>query len=154
MKRDGINQWIEFLLGDSRCAVPILSAQEILKTPDIARLPGMPPYLRGIIHLRGRILPVVDLAARFGGQAVPGTGRDRIIVAHVAGQKIGFLVQEVTKILRLEDDQIGDIPEHLSAGGTAIQAVGRTADGLVLLWNLERILSMEELALLQKLPAK
>lgn len=148
-------QWIEFRLGQTRCAIPILSAKEIIKPPEIVPLPGMPEHALGIIDLRGRIIPVVDLAARFGRAPPSPTARRRIIVAAVAGQLVGFHVHEVTRILRLDDAQIGQVPANLAPDGAGtVQSVAHTPDGLVLLWNLDRVLSLEEIGALRSLPGK
>src|SRR5690242_7017678 len=96
-----VGQLVVFRLGDNEFAVAIEQVQEILALGPLARVPKTPAFVEGIINVRGRIIPVLNLSKRLG---IPGRDRDgdtRIVVAEVAEQTVGLIVDMVTEVLKL-----------------------------------------------------
>jgi purine-binding chemotaxis protein CheW len=113
--RNSADKHLGMLLGIELLVVPILAIQEIVGQQDITPVPRMPAYLRGVINLRGRVLPVVDLRIRLGLPSVPPTKRTCIVVALVPAADLpvtmGLLVDQVTEVLDIPKDHIDPAPD-------------------------------------------
>ncbi len=140
-------QLVSFVVGEEEFAVPILSVQEINRMMQITRVPQSPPFVEGVINLRGKIIPVIDLRKRFGMGALENTADARIIVVEVQNRVIGFTVDRVNEVLRLSAD-IVDPPPSMVCGidSDYVQGVGKLDDRLLILLSLERLFSDEEMS--------
>lgn len=139
-------QLVTFVVGSEEFAIPILSVQEINRMMQITRVPQSPPFVEGVINLRGKIIPVVDLRRRFG-QACSGNATDnRIIVVEVSGRVIGFTVDRVNEVLRLSA-AIVEPPPPMVCGidSEYVQGVGKLEDRLLILLDLTRLFGADEL---------
>lgn len=126
-------------------AVDILSVQEINRMVEITRVPKAPSFVEGVINLRGRIIPVLDLRRRFGLPEAERTDGSRIVVVTVRGRVIGLIVDSVMEVLRIPKATIEPPPSIGStAGAEFIQGVGRISDRLLTLIDLNRLLTTEE----------
>lgn len=139
-------QLVSFVVGDEEFAVPILSVQEINRMMQITRVPQSPPFVEGVINLRGKIIPVIDLRKRFGMGGLENTADARIIVVEVQNRVIGFTVDRVNEVLRLSSD-IVDPPPSMVCGidSDYVQGVGKLDDRLLILLSLERLFSEDEM---------
>jgi len=110
--------------------------------PEITPVPESGPFIRGIINLRGRILPVLDLGQRLGLGPGPSDGGGRILVVEQQGRQhpLGLLVDDASEVLRLPADVIGPPPETSSTASSSVKGVARLEDRLILLLDLERVL--------------
>ncbi len=145
-------QLVSFLIEEEEFGVDILNVQEIIRPVDITRVPNAPAFVEGVINLRGRIVPVVDLRKRFN---LPQRERDknsRIIVVELGDKIVGFMVDAVREVLRV-DPAVIEPPPELAIGIDAhyITGVAKLEDRLLILLDLERILSEEEKHRLQPL---
>lgn len=127
--------------------VPITQVQEIIPMANTTKLPQAPDFVEGIINLRGRIIPIIDLKKRFkmGSSAV--TSDTRSVVVEVGGQTVGIIVDEVSEVLRLPVESIE--PPPVVAGGIGadyLTGVGKLADRLLILLDMDKILSDNEKA--------
>jgi purine-binding chemotaxis protein CheW len=130
-------------------AVDILSVQEINRMVDITRVPKAPRFVEGVINLRGRIIPVLDLRRRFGVPDAERTSRSRIVVVNVRGRVVGLIVDSVTEVLRIPRSAVEPPPSlGSSVGAEFIQGVGRINDRLLTLLDLNRLLTPAEQAAL------
>ena len=150
--RSQILQLVSFLIENEEFGVDILNVQEIIRPVDITRVPNAPAFVEGVINLRGRIVPVVDLRKRFN---LPRRERDknsRIIVVELRDKIVGFMVDAVREVLRVDAGVIEPPPE-LAIGIDAhyITGVAKLDDRLLILLDLERILTDEEKHRLQPL---
>lgn len=126
-------------------AVDILSVQEINRMVEITRVPKAPPFVEGVINLRGRIIPVLDLRRRFGVPDAARTARSRIVVVNVRGRVVGLIVDSVTEVLRIPRATVEPPPSlGASTGAEFVQGVGRINDRLLTLLDLNRLLTPAE----------
>jgi purine-binding chemotaxis protein CheW len=140
-----IIQLVSFTLDGVEYGIDILQVHEILRIPDITRLPNTPDFIRGVINLRGNVIPVVDIRKRFGYSPIEVTEFTRIIVIEAEGKQIGLFVDNVSQVIRLSDKNI-DPPSDLIEGVSEefITGVGRLKDRLVVILNLANILFESE----------
>lgn len=138
-----------FGLGSEEFALHIRSVQEIIGMQQVTRLPGTPPFVRGVINLRGKVIPVVDLRARFGLPARQQTTKTCIVVVQVGVsdvQTVGFIVDIVTEVIELAEDQL-ELPP--SMGGDLdtdfVVGVGKVSDRVLIVLEAERLLTKGEL---------
>jgi purine-binding chemotaxis protein CheW len=119
--------------------------QEINRMVEITRVPNSPPFVSGVINLRGRVIPIVDLRERFGLARKENDKNTRIIVVELKGRVVGFVVDSVQEVLRIPRS-ITEPPPPMVAGigSEYITAVGKLEDRLLILIDLERILSTTE----------
>lgn len=138
-------QLVSFVVGTEEFAIPILSVQEINRMMTITRVPQSPPFIEGVINLRGKIIPVMDLRKRFGMEAQAVNADARIIVVEVASRVIGFTVDRVNEVLRIGAN-IVEPPPAMVCGVDAdyVQGVGKLADRLLILLNLERLFNSQD----------
>lgn len=151
-------QYLTFALNNEAFAIGILHVKEILEYADVAPVPLVPPFIRGVINLRGQVVPVIDLAARFSRQSAPVTKRTCIIIVEVDGrgeeglQDIGVMVDAVHTIL---DIPVSDIEPPPAFGAKIrtdfIQGMGRVNGRFVILLNLAGVISIDEMAQLVSL---
>ena len=123
-------------------ALPIATVREIVMVPQITPVPDTGRFVRGIINLRGRILPVLDLAARLGLGTGPTPPDGRILVVEPDREHpVGLLVDDASEVLRVPEDAIGPPPELATGGASAVRSVARLSDRLLLVLDLDRVLT-------------
>ncbi|MBB6429797.1 chemotaxis protein CheW [Algisphaera agarilytica] len=140
-------QLVSFEIGVEEYAIPILAVQEINRMMPITRVPHSPAAVEGVINLRGRIIPVIDMRKRFGLKPSADEGDARVIVVEVGnvGRVIGFTVDRVHEVLRLDKTIIDPAP----TAGNGVKAdficgVGKLEDRLLILIDLERLFTRED----------
>ncbi|EPE99692.1 chemotaxis protein CheW [Rhizobium grahamii] len=112
--RAGSRELIAFRIGDQEFCVDIMSVREIRGWTPAMAMPHSPSYMRGVINLRGAVLPIIDLSARLGMRATEPTQRHVIIVAQVCRKVVGLLVEAVSDILTVTDENVQPTPEIAS----------------------------------------
>ena len=105
---------IAFRIGEQEFCVDIMSVREIRGWTPATPLPRAPGYMKGVINLRGAVLPIIDLGARFGLRTAEPTARHVIMVAHIAGRLVGLLVDAVSDILQLDEGAVQPTPDVAS----------------------------------------
>ncbi len=140
-------QLVTFRLGREEYAVDILNVQEINRMVEITNVPNSPPHVEGVINLRGRVIPVVNLRKRFGLDGKEFDRDTRIIVMDIKGTVAGFIVDGVSEVLRISSDTV-EPPPPITNGVNSeyVKGVGKVDDRLIILLELERLLSENELA--------
>ena len=141
-RRDGpARQYVGFRLDGAHYAVPIREVQEIILPPPITRLPMVSVDVEGLINLRGRVLPVVCLRKRFGLPDRPADVQPRIVVVEVAEKAIGLIVDTMTQVMKVGEDDLQPAPPGVATvAPEAIAGLVRSGDGLVLALDLGRLL--------------
>ena len=143
-------QLVVFKLHNEEFGVEITDVREIVKVGHITRLPHVADYIEGVTNLRGEVIPVISLRKRFGLEAQENTQDTRIIMLEVNSSMVGFIVDSVTETLRLADDAIEPPPSNI-AGLKAhyLAGVGKLEDRLLILLEVDKILTSEEQIQLQ-----
>ena len=143
-------QLVSFKIGDEEFGVDILSVQEINRMSQITKVPNTPEFIEGVINLRGRIIPVIDLRVKLGMTRKDHGKNTRIVVVEIKGQTIGFIVDEVSEVLRISKD-ITEAPPDMVGGVNSdyITSIGKLEDRLLILLDLEKILTTSELNVLE-----
>lgn len=138
-------QLVSFFIGSEEFGVDILYVQEINRMSQVTKVPNAPDFVDGVINLRGRVIPVIDLRLRLGMPKKEADKNTRIIVMEVTGKTVGFIVDSVNEVLRVPKS-VTEAPPELAVGINAeyIKAVGKLEDRLLILIDLEKILSKEE----------
>lgn len=142
--------YLTFALGKETYGLEILKVQEIIGLMPITKVPRTPDYVRGVINLRGRVIPVVDLRGKFGLEPHDDTSRTCIIVLQVEGESgsvtTGITVDEVNEVLDIASSQL-EPPPALGTGGETefIQGMGKVGDKVIILLDSDRALGDIEL---------
>ena len=135
-------QLVTFEVGQEEFGVDILLVQEINRMMELTRVPQSPPDVEGVINLRGRITPVIDLGKRFMEKETERTNESRIIVVEIHGRILGFIVDRVHEVLRIDSSVVDPPPDMVcSIDGDYIQGVGKLEDRLLILLDLDRMFS-------------
>ncbi len=141
-------QLVIFSLAKEEYGLPITKVQEINRLVPITKLPQAPSFMEGIINLRGRIIPVVDLRKRFQLPSADANEDTRIIIVEINGQTVGIIVDSVTEVVRLAANNVEPPPPAFILDAQYIYGVGKLDNRLVILLNIDKILtSQEEIAL-------
>jgi purine-binding chemotaxis protein CheW len=144
-KSEELLQLVSFNIGDEEFGVDILKVQEINRMLDVTRVPNAPEYVDGVINLRGKVIPIIDLRRRFGMERKEHDKNTRIVVVELSGKVVGFVVDAVSEVLRIPKS-VTEPPPPIVAGVDAeyITAVGKLEDRLLILLDLEKVLSSED----------
>ncbi len=142
-------QLVVFGLGDEEFGVDIIQVQEIVRLQEVTKIPNAPEFVEGIVNLRGKVIPLIALRKRFGFAQVDHDDDSRIIVTSVNENLIGIIVDNVSEVIRLQEEQIEPPPNIVAGiGREYLQGVGKVEDRLVVLLELDRILNLDEKATL------
>ena len=135
-----VSQVVSFEIGTEEYAVDILEVQEIIRMVEITTVPKAPHYVEGVINLRGKVIPIIDLRLRFGLPFAERTKETRIIVVDVSRIIIGLIVDSVSEVLRIPSSLIEPPPNGKGGGAEFHKGVGRVDARLLILLDLERLL--------------
>lgn len=142
---DELIQLVTFSIGEEEFGVDILKVQEIIRTMEITKVPRAPEFVEGVINLRGKVIPIVDLRKRFGLEARDHDKHTRIIVIEINQMIVGFVVDSVSEVLRIPSNTVEPPPPVVSGlESEYISGVGKLQDRLLILLDLNRLLSGEE----------
>lgn len=136
---------VVFQLGEEEYALDVERVREVVKVDRITRVPGAPAYVRGIINLRGRVVPVIDLRERLGLNAAPSE-RPRIMVVEDGAALVGMLVDRASEVLRLRPGQVQPPDEILQEGDSSrfVEAVANLEGRLVVVLRPGELLARED----------
>jgi purine-binding chemotaxis protein CheW len=147
-------QYLTFLLGGEMFAIGILQIKEIIEFGNLTTVPMMPGFIRGVINLRGAVVPVVDLSARFGRNQTEVTRRTCIVIIEVETgdekQDVGVVVDSVSEVLEIPETEIEPAPSF----GTRIRAdfingMGKVNGKFVIILSVNNVLSLDDLSMLE-----
>lgn len=147
-----IVQMIHFVMGGDDYAVDIRNVREVINMCEITELPKTPEYVEGIINLRGEVIPIIDLRKKFGLLREQYTALTNIIVVEVAAKAIGVVVDSVSHVIRVEETAITAAPPMIGGlSGKYVSGVARLAERLIVVLDMEKVLTAREIIELEKL---
>jgi purine-binding chemotaxis protein CheW len=140
---EDVMQLVGFIVGQEEFTVPILSIQEIIKPIEFTRVPHTPGYVLGVFNLRGSVIPLIDLRAKFGMPAAAQTADSRYIVMKNEDEIAGFVIDELTEAIRLKTKDIDSAPETAAQDKSYIEGVGKQADRILTILKVDRLLARD-----------
>lgn len=149
LKLDGINQIVVFLINGQRFAIRLSDIEQIIRAVEITPVPNAPGYLCGIIDMHGSVLPVINMHVRIGLPDRPTQVDDRFIIASAANRVVALRVDEVKEIIQNADENF--LKAETISSDLDILGIIRSPDGLILIYNLETFLTVDEIVFLDKL---
>lgn len=145
MQMEGI-QVVVFTLNDEVCGVETTQVKEIVKYESITKMPDMPKFIDGVISLRGTVVPVVNLNKRFGLGETEITKKTKIIINDIEGKLIGFIVNDVSEIIKISAQDIENTPDLIKeTHNSYLKKVGRRGDELISILDFSAILTDTEI---------
>ena len=144
LQDEGLMKYVTFFLEEEEYALPISQVQEIKRVGDITRVPNAPEHVRGVMNLRGRIVPVIELKKRLSlGEAMIDQ-ESRIVVVEQGRKVLGLMVDRVARVLNMSTGQIEDAPEEVvQIQENYIRGVGKMDERMVILLDLEQIIGKQ-----------
>ena len=144
LQDEGLMKYVTFFLEEEEYALPISQVQEIKRVGDITRVPNAPEHVRGVMNLRGRIVPVIELKKRLSlGEAMIDQ-ESRIVVVEQGRKVLGLMVDRVAQVLNMAAGQIEDAPEEVvQIQENYIKGVGKMDERMIILLDLEQIIGKE-----------
>ncbi|HUH58610.1 MAG TPA: chemotaxis protein CheW [Candidimonas sp.] len=159
--KDSHHQYLTFMLRGEVFAIDILVIKEIIEYDNLTDVPMMPDFIRGVINLRGSVVPVVDLAARFGRARAEITRRTCIVIIEVEGeedgetQDVGVVVDAVNAVIEIAANQIEPAPAFgAKVRSDFIRGMGKVDGRFVIILNANKVLSLDDLAMLERIGAE
>ena len=151
-REDGLLQLVTFHIGEEEFGVDILAVQEIIRMMQITPVPRAPVYIDGVINLRGKVIPIIDLRRRFGLAPRGHDKNTRIIVIEINNIIVGFVVDAVSEVLRIPASTV-EPPPPVVAGVESdyVSGVGKLQDRLLIMLDLDRLLSSEDMEALSSM---
>lgn len=140
------DQYLIFSVGHEYYGIEIRSVTEIIGIQNITRVPELPDYIKGIINLRGRIIPVMDVRLRFKKEELDYNDRTCVIVVDFGDVTVGLIVDSVSEVLSIREQDIIPPPELTGAGRRFISGIGKVGNEVRLLINCDMLLNEEEAA--------
>ena len=145
-------KFLTFILGKEVYGIEILKVREIIGLMDITTVPQTPEYMKGVINLRGKVIPVIDLRLKFGMPEEEHTQETCVIVVEVNNTSLGIIVDSVSEVSDINGGEIEDAPSFGQGIDTSfIMALGKVKDKIIILLDIEAVLSSEELEMVGEL---
>lgn len=140
-------QLVSFNIGSEEFGVDILKVQEINRMVEITRVPQAPHYVEGVINLRGKVIPIIDLRKRFSLEVKEYDKNTRIVVVDINGSIMGMVVDSVSEVLRLPSNTIEPPPEIVAGiNSEYIKGVAKLEDRLLIFLDLSKVIDVSEIA--------
>lgn len=147
VRSDEENQFVTFMLGDEEYAIEALRVQEITGLPPITKVPYLPPFVKGVINLRGSVIPVIDLRLRFGFQEAHYSKQTCVIVLKLGKKVTGIIVDAVSEVASLPVARMDPPPDFGRGIKTDfLKGIGKLGDRMLILLDAEKIFTDEEIA--------
>lgn len=140
-------QYVTFLLGDEEYGLEILAVQEIIGFTHITHVPHLPEFIKGVINLRGTVVPVIDLRLKFGLGQVEYNNHTCVVVVKMEERVMGMVVDVVSEVVHFSDGAVEPAPAFgTNIKADFIRAMGKVGDRLVIILDIDKVLSNDELA--------
>lgn len=139
-------QLVSFNLDNEEYGVDVLKVREIIRMPSITRVPNTPGYVEGVINLRGKVIPIINMRRRFALREQGYDKQTRIMVMDVEGELMGFIVDAVSEVIRISSSEIQPSPAVVTSGidQECIAGIINQAERLLVLLDLQRMFSQDE----------
>ena len=140
------NKYMFFRIGTESYGIGIRHVIEIVEVQRISAVPDLPAYVKGVINLRGKVIPVVDLRLRFGMEERPYDDRTCIVVSEIDGVSLGFIVDTVEEVLEIPENQVEPAPRFRTVSGKEryIAGMGKVGEHVKILLDVEKLVSDED----------
>ncbi len=143
---DRAGKYLTFILAEEEYGLEILKVREIIGIMDVTPVPRTPEFVKGVINLRGKVIPVVDLRLKFGMEEIERTEETCIIVVDVRGIEMGIVVDKVSEVLDIPGKDIEDSPSFGTNVNTEyILGMGKANDKVTILLDIAKVISNEDL---------
>lgn len=139
------DKFLTFQLGNEVYGIEIKYIIEIIVIQPISQVPELPPYIKGIINLRGKIIPVMDMRVKFKKEEVPYNDRTCIIIVEIDGMSMGLIVDVVLEVLNMIDSEIMPPPEITRRNNKYIKAIGKIDNSVKLILDCNKLLESNEI---------
>lgn len=140
------NKYISFVVSQEEFAVEISYIIEIVGLQKIIQLPDMPDFIKGVINLRGKVIPIIDVRKRFKYNEITYNNRTCIIVVKISQNEIGLIVDEVSEVLDIPETQVSPPPQTgKSSKSRFIKGIGRVGEKVKIILDVDKLLSDEEI---------
>ncbi len=140
-----LDEMISFSIDEEEYGVSIQTVKEVIRIKEISRLPKTPSFVRGVINLRGDVIPIIDLRDKFGLEQREYTRMTRVIVAELDGRPVGMAVDSASQVIRISSSDIVPPPQLVGGlSGEYLRGIGKLGEKLIILLNIDRILTAEE----------
>jgi len=141
------NMYLTFRLGSEDYGIEIRYVTEIVGMQKITEVPDMPVFVKGVVNLRGQVIPVIDMRLRFNMQSCEYDERTCIVVVNIGGSQVGLVVDTVNEVRNIDDEQISPPPKTAGADAARyIQGMGKVGENVIILLEGRRILNENEVA--------
>ncbi|MBF0565554.1 MAG: chemotaxis protein CheW [Nitrospirae bacterium] len=138
---EGILQLVTLTLGNEEYAMDILKVQEINRMTDITLVPNAPSYVEGVVNLRGKVIPVVNLRKKFGFMDKENDKESRIMIVDINGMTMGLVVDSVSEVLRVPSNIVEHAPPMAVEVGTEfISGIAKLQDRLIILLDIDKLI--------------
>lgn len=134
---------VSFRIGGEEYGVEIGRVQEIVRVGQVTAVPNAPAYIKGVINLRGRIIPVLDLRKRLDLEAAAPTKNSRIIVVEMGQKVLGLLVDSVAQVVKIPASSVDAPPEDVEASRAYVKGIGKIDMRLIMVMELDRVLARD-----------
>lgn len=137
-------QMVLFELGSETYGLDIATVHEIIRMQPITKVPKAPTYVEGVINLRGKVIPVIDIGKRFGFEKAERGKNNRIVVVYLQDTTLGIVVDAVTEVIRIPNDSVEPVSDIVTTGNSDyLQGIAKLSDKMVILLALEKLLSAD-----------
>ena len=145
-------KYLTFVLSNEEYGIEILKVREIIGLMDITSVPQTPNYMKGVINLRGKVIPVIDLRLKFSMPEKDHTQETCTIVVEVGNTLIGIIVDSVSEVSDIGGEEIEETP-HLGQGidTNFIMGLGKVKGKIIILLDIEKVMSIEELEMVEQI---
>lgn len=144
-----VGEYLTFVLGEEEYGIEILKVQEIRGYDTVTRIANTPDFIKGVINLRGTIVPIVDLRLRFNLGKVEYTDFTVVIILNLNHRVVGIVVDGVSDVITLQDSQVNPVPELVSNIDTKyLVGLGTVDNRMLILVDIERLMTSQEMALI------
>jgi len=143
-------KYLSFHIGDELYGILIRYVTEIIGIQNVTEVPGMPKYVKGVINLRGSVIPVLDVRLRFGFDERVHDDRTCIVVVNIKETSVGFIVDSVNEVADIPDNQIEPAPRMGNSGENFIENIGKVGDEVMILLDVSKMLFDEDLKRIQE----
>jgi purine-binding chemotaxis protein CheW len=145
-----LRELLVFTLGEEQYAIDILKVQEIRGYESVTRIAAAPAFIKGVVNLRGSIVPIVDMRLKFALGEASYTPFTVVIILNVLERTVGIVVDGVSDVIQLAPDAIREAPEFGAAVDTAyIEGLSQVGDSMVIVMDIERLMSSAEMSLME-----
>ncbi len=145
-------KYLTFVTGDEEYGIEILRVREIIGVMNITTVPQTPDYMKGVINLRGKVIPVIDLRLKFSMQEEKYTQETCVIVVEVNSTQVGIIVDSVSEVVDISSSEIEEAPPFGQGIDTSfMMGMGKVKEKIIILLNIEMVLSSEELEQIKRI---